>query len=32
MLYTQGIFTAPARQVIEGDIEGKPVNTMIAYN
>ena len=32
MSYTQGIFAAHAKQVIEDDIEGKPANTMIAYN
>ena len=32
MLYTQGIFAAHAKQVIEDYIEGKPANTMIAYN
>ena len=32
MLFTQGIFAAHAKQVIEDDIEGKPANTMIAYN
>jgi hypothetical protein len=30
--HTQGIFEAHAKQVIEDDIEGKPENTMIAYN
>ena len=32
MSYTQGIFAAHAKQVIEDDIEGKPANTIIAYN
>ena len=32
MSYTQGIFAAHAKQVIEDDIEGKPANTLIAYN
>ena len=32
MSYTEGIFAAHAKQVIEDDIEGKPANTMIAYN
>jgi hypothetical protein len=30
--YTQGIFAAHAKQVIEDDIEGKLANTIIAYN
>ena len=32
MSYTQGIFAAHAKQVIEDDIEEKPANTLIAYN
>ena len=32
MSYTQGIFSAHAKLVIEDDIKGKPANTAIAYN
>ena len=32
MSYTQGIFAAHAKQVIDDDIEGKPANTLIAHN
>ena len=31
MSYTNGIFAAHAKQVIEDDIEGTPANTIVTY-